>query len=95
MKTNVWMFFLLFLVYGCSNEKEQWLQRAEACMENDPALHARLEQCELDKKKRTLCCMIALGLDDIDMMAEAVCLSTYTVNDYCKECRGVVEALRG
>ena len=59
-----------------------------------PDLHAKLVQCELDKKKRTLCCMIALGLDDIDMMAEAVCLSPYTVNDYCKECEEVVEACR-
>lgn len=37
MRTNVWMFFLLLLVCGCADEREQWLQRAEACMEDDPA----------------------------------------------------------
>ena len=80
--------------YDIGREEYHYLMMQLLEREN-PALHARLEQCELDKKKWTLCCMIALGLDDIDMMAEAVCLSTYTVNDYCKEFRGVVEALRG
>ncbi len=79
--------------YDIGREEYHYLMMQLLEREN-PALHARLEQCELDKKKRTLCCMIALGLDDIDMMAEAVCLSIYTVNDYCKECRGG-EALRG
>ena len=37
MKTSVWMFFLLFMVCGCINERGEWLQRAEACMEDDPA----------------------------------------------------------
>lgn len=56
----------------------------------NPALHSRLTQLEMDNKKRTLCCMIALGLDDIDMMAEAVCLSPHTVREYYGECCGVI-----
>ena len=57
---------------------------------HNPALHARLTKLDLDKKKRTLCCMIALGLDDIDMMAEAVCLSPHTVSEYYRECCEVI-----
>ncbi len=79
--------------YDIEREEYHYLMTQLLEREN-PALYARLEQCELDKKKRTLCCMIALGLDDIDMMVEAVCLSPYTVKDYCKECREVVESLR-
>ena len=79
--------------YDIEREEYHYLMMQLLEREN-PALYARLEQCELDKKKRTLCCMIALGLDDIDMMVEAVCLSPYTVKDYCKECREVVESLR-
>ena len=78
--------------YDIEREEYHYLMMQLLEREN-PALYVRLEQCELDKKKRTLCCMIALGLDDIDMMVEAVCLSPYTVKDYCKECREVVESL--
>ena len=79
--------------YDIEREEYHYLMMQLLEREN-PALYARLEQCELDKKKRTLCCMIALGLDDIDMMAEAVCLSPYTVKDYCKECMEVVEGFK-
>lgn len=77
--------------YDIGREEYHYLMMQLLELEN-PALYARLEQCELDKKKRTLCCMIALGLDDIDMMAEAVCLSPYTVKDYCRECREVIDS---
>ena len=79
--------------YDIEREEYHYLMMQLLEQEN-PALHAQLEQGELDKKKRTLCCMIALGLDDIDMMADAVCLSPYTVKDYCKECREVVERIK-
>ena len=79
--------------YDIGREEYHYLMMQLMEQEN-PALYAQLEQCGLDKKKRTLCCMIALGLDDIDMMAEAVCLSPYTVKEYYKDCEEVVEGCR-
>ena len=79
--------------YDIGREEYHYLMMQLMEQEN-PALYAQLEQCELDKKKRTLCCMIALGLDDIDMMAEAVCLSPYTVKEYYKECEEMVKRCR-
>ena len=80
--------------YDIGREEHHYLMMQLLEQEN-PALYVQLEQCELDKKKRTLCCMIALGLDDIDMMADAVCLSPYTVKDYYRECQLLVETIRG
>ena len=79
--------------YDIGREEYHYLMMQLMEQEN-PALYAQLEQCVLDKKKRTLCCMIALGLDDIDMMAEAVCLSPYTVKEYYKDCEEMVEGCR-
>ena len=75
--------------YDIRREEYHYLMMQLLEQEN-PALYAKLEQCEMDKKKRTLCCMIALGLDDIDMMAEAVCLSPHTVRGYYRECCEVI-----
>ena len=79
--------------YDIGREEYHYLMMQLMEQEN-PALYAQLEQCGLDKKKRTLCCMIALGLDDIDMMAEAVCLSPYTVKEYYKDCEEMVKRCR-
>lgn len=51
------------------------------------ALYTRLMQCEMEDNKRIMCCLIALGLDDVDMMARAACLSPHSVKAYRKECR--------
>ncbi len=56
----------------------------------DPALFAHLMQCEMEDNKRIMCCLIALGLDDVDMMVRAACLSPHSVKAYRKECRKVV-----
>ena len=53
----------------------------------NPALYTRLMQCEMEDNKRIMCCLIALGLDDVDMMARAACLSPHSVKAYRKECR--------
>ncbi len=56
----------------------------------NPALYTRLMQCEMEDNKRIMCCLIALGLDDVDMMARAACLSPHSVKAYRKECRKAV-----
>ena len=56
----------------------------------NPALYTRLMQCEMEDNKRIMCCLIALGLDDVDMMARAACLSPHSVKAYRKECRKTV-----
>ena len=60
----------------------------------DPALHHKLEGCGLPKNKMTMCYLIALGLDDVDMMSRAACLAPNSVKAYRKECREVVVALQ-
>ena len=60
----------------------------------DPALHHKLEGCGLPKNKMTMCYLIALGLDDVDMMSRAACLAPNSVKAYRKECREVIVALQ-
>ena len=62
--------------------------------QESPSLHERLENSGLEWKKLTMCYLIALGLDDIDMMARAACLAVSSVKRYRKECREVVVALQ-
>ena len=61
--------------------------------QENPALHERLENSGLDLKKLTMCYLMALGLDDIDMMARAACLAVSSVKRYRKECRETVDEL--
>jgi tetratricopeptide (TPR) repeat protein len=58
----------------------------------NPILHHQLEGCGLNRNKLTMCYLIALGLDDIDMMARAACLAPNSVKAYRKECREVVSS---
>jgi hypothetical protein len=58
----------------------------------NPFLHHQLEGCGLNRNKLTMCYLIALGLDDIDMMARAACLAPNSVKAYRKECREVVSS---
>ncbi len=59
----------------------------------NPALHHKLEGCGLPKNKMTMCYLIALGMDDVDMMSRAACLAPNSVKAYRKECREVVRNL--
>ena len=58
----------------------------------NPTLHHQLECCGLNRNKLTMCYLIALGLDDIDMMSRAACLAPNSVKAYRKECREVVSS---
>ena len=62
--------------------------------QESPSLHERLENSGLEWKKLTMCYLMVLGLDDIDMMARAACLAVSSVKRYRKECREVVVALQ-
>ena len=62
--------------------------------QEDPMLHDKLEICGLERNKLTMCYLIALGLDDVEMMARAACLSPNSVKAYRKKCRDMVEALK-
>lgn len=62
--------------------------------QENPALHRKLDDCGLEWKKLTMCYLIALGLDDVDMMACAACLAPNSVKVYRKECRELVETLQ-
>ena len=59
-----------------------------------PTLHEKLDNCGLERNKLTMCYLIALGLDDINMMARAAFLAPNSVKAYRKECREMVEALK-
>ena len=61
--------------------------------QENPALHEQLEKCGLERNKLTMCYLMALGLDDINMMARAAFLAPNTIKAYRKECRETVEAL--
>jgi len=61
--------------------------------QESPALHERLENSGLEWKKLTMCYLMALGLDDVEMMSNAACLAVSSVKRYRKECREVVELL--
>ena len=62
--------------------------------QESPSLHERLENSGFEWKKLTMCYLMALGLDDIDIMARAACLAVSSVKRYRKECREVVVALQ-
>ena len=62
--------------------------------QENPELHQRLENCGLEWKRLTMCYLMALGLDDIDMMSRAACLAINSVKAYRKECREAVAALQ-
>lgn len=55
-----------------------------------PEKYALLEKCGLEWKKLTICYLIALGLDDVEMMARAACLAPNSVKAYRKKCLQVV-----
>lgn len=59
--------------------------------QESPTLHTRLENNPMDWKKQTLCCLIALGLDDAEMMQRASCLAPNSIRVYRKECQRMME----
>ena len=73
----------------------EYLPMLQGLLEDEnPALHHKLEGCGLPKNKMTMCYLIALGLDDVDMMSRAACLAPNSVKAYRKECREVIVALQ-
>jgi len=67
----------------------------ELLLQENPALAERLDRCGLERKKLTMCYLMALGLDDVEMMSRAACLSVNSVKTYRRECREVIEAPSG
>ena len=67
----------------------------ELLEQENPALAERLDRCGLERKKLTMCYLMALGLDDVEMMSRAACLSVNSVKAYHRECREVIEAPSG
>jgi tetratricopeptide (TPR) repeat protein len=65
----------------------------ELLEQENPSLAEKLEKCELERKKLTMCYLMALGLDDVEMMARAACLAPNSVKAYRKECRELVQSL--
>ena len=65
----------------------------ELLQRENPELLAQLVQCKLEENRMILCCLIALGLDDVDMMARAACLAPNSVKTYRKECRELLDSL--
>ena len=61
--------------------------------DEDPELHQILVGCELNRGKLAMCYMMALGLDDMEMMARAACLAPNSVKSYRKECRELLDSL--
>ena len=64
----------------------------ELLEQENPSLAERLDRCGLERKKLTMCYLMALGLDDVEMMSRAACLSVNSVKAYHRECREVIEA---
>ncbi|MBQ8867421.1 MAG: hypothetical protein IJ013_06845 [Bacteroidaceae bacterium] len=64
----------------------------ELLQRENPELLARLVQCELEENRMILCCLMALGLDDVEMMACAACLAPNSVKTYRKECRELLDS---
>ena len=65
----------------------------ELLLQENSELLAQLVQCKLEENRMILCCLIALGLDDVDMMARAACLAPNSVKTYRKECRELLDSL--
>ena len=65
----------------------------ELLEQENPSLAEKLEKCELERKKLTMCYLMALGLDDVEMMARAACLAPNSVKAYRRECRDLVQGL--
>ena len=63
--------------------------------QENPALHERLANSGLERKKLTMCYLMALGLDDVEMMSRASCLAPNSVKAYRKECREALCAFNG
>lgn len=61
--------------------------------QDNPDLYTRMEECELDQDKRAICCLIALGLDDVEMMIRVTGLSLNSVKAYRRECEEAVASL--
>lgn len=59
-----------------------------------PALDDKLQNCGLERNKLTMCYLMALGLDDVEMMSRAACLAPNSVKAYHKECWEMVDSLR-
>ena len=64
----------------------------ELLRQENPELLARLVQCELEENRMILCCLMALGFDDVEMMSRAAFLSVNSVKAYRRKCREVIEA---
>ncbi len=76
-------------------KRSEYLPLLKVLLEQEnPEQHHRLENCGLEWKRLTMCYMMALGLDDIDMMSRAACLAVSSVKRYRKECREVVEGFK-
>ncbi len=67
----------------------------ELLEQENPALHERLANSGLERKKLTMCYLMALGLDDVEMMSRAACLAPNSVKAYRKECREALCAFNG
>ncbi len=67
----------------------------ELLEQENPAMHERLANSGLERKKLTMCYLMALGLDDIGMMSRAACLAPNSVKAYRKECREALCAFNG
>lgn len=63
----------------------------ELLRQENPELLTRLVQCELEKNRMIICCLMALGFDDVEMMSRAACLSVNSVKAYRRKCREVIE----
>ena len=59
--------------------------------QENPALHQKLDDSGLDSKKLIMCYLMALGFDDVEMMARAACVSINSVKAYRKECQAILE----
>lgn len=78
-----------FAKYDIRTSEYLSLLKALLAHEN-PELHAVLEKSGLDWKKQTMCYLMALGLDDVEMMSRAACLAPNSVKAYRKECREMI-----
>lgn len=78
-----------FAKYDIRTSEYLSLLKALLAHEN-PELHAVLEKSGLDWKKQAMCYLMALGLDDVEMMSRAACLAPNSVKAYRKECREMI-----
>ena len=88
---------LMQLRYGKENARvavrtSEYLPLLKTLLKQEnPEMNVRLETCGLEWNKLTICYLLALGIDDVEMMARAACLAPNTVKAYLKECKKVVD----